>query len=243
MPRNLSSNLSAKVFAKPEKVASALERDILVGRLQAGSRLQSEHELVNRFSVSRTTVRKGLELLAGRGLIRTKSGIGSFVTFDGNLIDNRLGWTRALASQQEKVDTRLVRLEIVKDRALAKRYDVSQHSFLGVERIRMLRHTGKVISCERSKVPLFDGLEDVPTRGLINGSLSETLRDAGLIAECGEEWADVIALTKPDAEMMGVSSGTIVLRTRRIVRDARKRMIEHVVSYLDPSHFALHLEF
>ena len=94
--------------AKTERVAQSLEDDIRSGKLGFGDQLESENALVRRFAVSRNTVRKGLETLAGKGLITTRVGIGSFVTFDGQPIDDALGWTRALSKQQDAVHTALL---------------------------------------------------------------------------------------------------------------------------------------
>ena len=107
-PRPRSPGLPA---AKPERVAEAPERDIPSGKLRFGTRLQSEIELVRRFAVSRTTVRRGLETLAGKGLIVTRMGIGSFVSFDGRILDNALGWTRALAGRKGAIETCVLRIE------------------------------------------------------------------------------------------------------------------------------------
>jgi GntR family transcriptional regulator len=46
-----------------------------------------------------------------------------------------------------------------------------------------------------------------------------------------------------DAALAGVPPGTAFLRTRRLVRDSEGRVVEYVVSLLDPRHFALHLAF
>ena len=51
-------------LAKTERVALSLERDIRSGKLGYGDQLESEVALVRRFEVSRSTVRKGLEVLA-----------------------------------------------------------------------------------------------------------------------------------------------------------------------------------
>jgi GntR family transcriptional regulator len=87
------------------------------------------------------------------------------------------------------------------------------------------------------------GLDSVVDRGLLNGSLSATLLAAGLKGESGEEWAEIECLNRADAALADVAAGTPFLRTRRLVRDREKRIIEYVVSLLDPRHFALHLEF
>ena len=229
--------------AKPEKVAAALERDIRTGILPLGAQLESENELGRRFAVSRTTVRKGLEALAEKGLITTRVGIGSFVTFDGRTIDNAIGWTRALAGGNDAIVTSVLRLELISDKALAARIEQRAARFIAIDRTRALRPSGRVVSIERSRVPLRAELQHVATRGLTRDSLSLTLREAGLVPASGEEWAEIECLSPEDAALASVPVGTPFLRTRRLVRDADGRVIEYVVSLLDPRHFALHLVF
>lgn len=53
---------------KSELVARTLEREIRDGRLLHGDQLDSEGGLMRRFSVSRNTVRRGLEILARQGV-------------------------------------------------------------------------------------------------------------------------------------------------------------------------------
>jgi len=90
--------------SKAHMVAATIEQDILTGRLPFGQQLESENELVERFAVSRNTVRKGLDLLTNGGLITRKGGIGSFVTFNGQAIDGTLGWTMACGSGRVLAD-------------------------------------------------------------------------------------------------------------------------------------------
>ena len=229
--------------AKPERVAMALEREIRSGKLGFGSRLQSEKELGKRFAVSRATVRKSLVTLAQKGLIKTKMGIGSFVTFDGEALDSELGWTQALTMRRADVETRVQRIEIVEDAALASALQQAITRFIAIDRQRLLPSEGRAISIERSRVPCLPELEEASLKGLIDGSLQATLRGAGLVAESGEEWAAVEFLAAADAAAMGVAAGAPALRTTRIVRDDHGRVIEHVVSLLDPKLFALRLEF
>lgn len=229
--------------AKTERVAKSLEDDIRSGKLGFGDQLESENALVRRFAVSRNTVRKGLETLAGKGLITTRVGIGSFVTFDGQPIDDAFGWTRALSKQQDAVHTALLRLALIKDSDLSCMLKLRKYDFIAVDRTRSLKNTWRVVSIERSRVPLRQGLEAVVSDGLVDGSLSATLLSAGLRAASGEEWAEIECLSAEDAAIAGVPPGTPFLRTRRLVRDAEGEVIEYVVSLLDPKHFALHLEF
>ncbi len=228
---------------KPERIATVLEHEIRSGLLGFGDRLQSENELVQRFSVSRNTVRKGLEELSSRGLITTKVGIGSFVTFDGKPVDDAIGWSRALADAGANAETRTLRLEIIEDAELAARLGVESSSFIAVDRARTNADDGHAISIERSRLPLSHELEDIPLRGLREGTLHQTLRGAGLVPDHGEEWVDIEMLSAADAAVLGCAPGTPFLRTRRLTRAADGRAIEFVTSLLNPAHFALHLEF
>lgn len=55
------------------RVAEAVERDIIAGRLKAGQPLGTEAALVAQFGVNRSTVREGIRLLEHSGLVRRDS--------------------------------------------------------------------------------------------------------------------------------------------------------------------------
>lgn len=228
---------------KPEQIATVLEHEIRSGVLGFGDRLQSENELVQRFSVSRNTVRKGLEELSSRGLITTRVGIGSFVTFDGKSVDDSIGWSRALANAGANAETRTLRLEVIEDPDLAALLGIENPFFIAVDRVRTNASDGHAISIERSRLPLSPELEDVPLRGLREGSLHQTLRGAGLIPDHGDEWVGIEMLNADDAAILGCPQGTPFLRGRRLTRAADDRPIEYVTSLLNPAHFALHMRF
>jgi GntR family transcriptional regulator len=61
------------------QVESVLASSIADGNLPAGSQLPAEDSLIQRFNVSRTTVRKAIQNLASRGLIEIRRGKGTFV--------------------------------------------------------------------------------------------------------------------------------------------------------------------
>jgi GntR family transcriptional regulator len=61
------------------KVEAALAADISTAALPAGSQLPPEDRLIERFGVSRTTVRKAIENLVARGLVEIRRGKGTFV--------------------------------------------------------------------------------------------------------------------------------------------------------------------
>jgi GntR family phosphonate transport system transcriptional regulator len=71
------------------QIAGQMERDIAGGAHRPGERLPTEAELSARFGVNRHTVRRAMEELEGRGLVRIEQGRGSFVAED--VLDYSLG--------------------------------------------------------------------------------------------------------------------------------------------------------
>ena len=71
------------------QIEQSIEADIVGGRAVSGSRLPTEAELACRFGVNRHTVRRAMEELERRGLVRIEQGRGSFVAED--VIDYRIG--------------------------------------------------------------------------------------------------------------------------------------------------------
>ena len=61
------------------RVADQLERAIGDGTYPAGSRLPGEIEIASRFDVNRHTVRRAINALAERGVLRAERGSGTYV--------------------------------------------------------------------------------------------------------------------------------------------------------------------
>lgn len=73
--------MTAQIDPSPlyAQVASALASDIAAGALSPGAQIPPEDGLIERFGVSRTTVRKAVESLVARGLVEIRRGRGTFV--------------------------------------------------------------------------------------------------------------------------------------------------------------------
>lgn len=235
-------------LAKSERVALTLEREIREGRVLHGDQLQSEGNLMQRFAVSRNTVRRGLDILSRQGLITTRTGIGSFVTHDGATIDSNLGWTVALASGNGHVETRSLdirRSPCAKSTGfLAGMGLEGANDYLCIDRLRYCTQQKVGISLERSRLPWRDDFSPILGSGLVSGSLSLTLQKICLEAASGEELAGVVpALTAIDAAIMARKPGEAMLRLQRITRAQDGSVLEYVDSLLDPLRFGLRMSF
>ena len=61
------------------QVADQLQELILADSLRPGDKLPSERELAVRMGVSRTVIREAIRVLSDRGLVRARSGCGTYV--------------------------------------------------------------------------------------------------------------------------------------------------------------------
>lgn len=234
--------MSEVVPRKHQRISAVLAQEIKGGVLRRGTRMPGEVELARRFSVSRGTIRSALAELSAAGLITTHTGRGSFVFFDGNALDNRLGWAHALAAQGVTASARTLRLAVERDADLAMRLRLGFDEFVVIERVRQLTG-GPAISYELSRVPAVPELRDLPATGLRGDSLTETLRFAGLIVGHGEERVRGHALLDHEAAALGRAAGEWFLQTVRTSWTTDGAFVEHVDSLLDPAHFQLDLLF
>ena len=227
---------------KHEEINRILTGEIRAGRVAHGAQLPGEMALAKRFAVSRTTVRAALAELGRAGLISTRSGKGSFVSYDGRPLNVRLGWARALQERGLATTVRVVRAELVEDAALAASLGEPSADFIAIDRLRCLVG-GPVISYERSRVRSTPLAIDAVAAGKAAGSLTRMLLEADLVASTGEQWVEVRMLDDPDATMLERVPGTPFLWSRCVTRDAVGELVEHVESLLDPAHFSLHFQF
>jgi GntR family phosphonate transport system transcriptional regulator len=95
------------------QIVGSLEKEIGAGQLPPGTRLPTEAELSARFSVNRHTVRRAMEELQSRGLVRIEQGRGSFVAED--VLDYPLGprtrFSETIRRQNREPQGRILRLE------------------------------------------------------------------------------------------------------------------------------------
>jgi GntR family phosphonate transport system transcriptional regulator len=95
------------------QIAATLEAEISRGGAAAGERLPTEAVLTARFGVNRHTVRRALEDLEARGLIRVEQGRGAFVAED--VVDYRLGprtrFSELIRSENREPAGRILRVQ------------------------------------------------------------------------------------------------------------------------------------
>lgn len=229
--------------AKYQRVASLLEDRIRTGDLPTGEKLPGEAELARELSVSRGTVRQALGELQRRRLVSTHVGVGSFVAFDGVVLDSSRGWAHALTLEGIDLSVEVLDISCIPAAEVTDApRDLGIDEVIAVRRVRRLPD-GTAVSFECSSVPARGMLRDLPRLGLVEGSLTKTLDAADLRSTRGEQNVGVVSLDEREAAILEREPGTLFLRSVRTSRSADGELVEHVVSSLDPDHFRLHMTF
>ena len=65
-----------------EAVAGNLKQLIRSGKYKSGDKFPSEPELMQQFSVGRSTIREAVRILSNCGLVNVKQGLGTFVNLN-----------------------------------------------------------------------------------------------------------------------------------------------------------------
>ncbi|WP_020664491.1 GntR family transcriptional regulator [Amycolatopsis benzoatilytica] len=242
MVEHTSPDRRGRTALKRQEIAAELRAEIVAGRYGNGALLPGENELAQRFGVSRGTIRRALGSLAEEDLIDTQTGVGSFVTFDGQPLGAEPSWGHAFAVLGAPVRAEIVRAQLVVDPELAASVASAGMEFLALDRVRRLAD-GTPVSLERSRVPAVGRIADVPLEGLVGNSLTATMAEAGLSSARGEQWIAVAPLEPADAELLGRRPDDAFLHAVRISYTADGRFAEKVTSWLDPKRFRLHTKF
>lgn len=201
-----------------EEARHRLLDQIASGALRPGDRLGTERELAARLSVSRSTLRQALALLAQAGAIRRVPGRagGTFVTHAK--VDRDLsvivGLPEYLRRQGFTAGTQVLSATMAgADDTVAEHLALAPGSLvLDIVRIRLA--DSLPISLERARLPaeIFPGLLEQP----LGGSIYELLdREYGVRPDDVVEHLEVVDATAHEASLLGVTVRTPLLAITR----------------------------
>ena len=223
-------------YTRTEHLRHELAEQIRNGTLKPGERIMSETRLAEEYQVSRGTVRRALEQLKKAELIETRMGSGSYVAFNGGDMSGPDGWASASLRSGARPPRNCCPSHWSAD--LWRGGESECERFYEIARRRLFRSTP--VSYEVSYLPAIPALREVIERmeGLVDGSISKTMKQAGLQAASG--YMDVSAdRLGPIAQALEKTPETVFLLSERHNFSDDGTLVEYVRSFLDPSHFTL----
>jgi GntR family transcriptional regulator len=217
---------SAPLYAQ---IASALASDIAAGTLSPGAQLPPEDGLIDRFGVSRTTVRKAVESLVARGLVEIRRGKGTFVTapkIRQNLTELS-GFVEDMVAHGRTPTARLLdKRPVAASKAAAGHLGVAPGA--QVYRIERVRYAdGVAMSFDETYLPLEIGekvasndLESEPIFALLEGKYDIPLVEA-------EYQLEAVTADERVATALGVAIGSAILLIERTSYTEGHRPIDY----------------
>jgi GntR family transcriptional regulator len=209
------------------QLAQSLETAIRSGRLSSGSHLDNEMDLAHQLGVSRPTVRRAIGVLANRGLVIRRHGIGTLVVPVrvrrpvrlSSLFDD-------LVEAGQTPTTRLLAYEIAPAPAeVAEGLQLSRGTrVLHFERLRLASE--QPVSLMRNFLPPAVG-ELVTEDGLRRSGFYELLRKGGVHLRLASQTIGARTAQRREARLLKVSAASPLLTMRRIAYDDAGQPVEY----------------
>jgi GntR family transcriptional regulator len=226
----MKENSSAPLYARVEDV---LASDIANGTLPPGARLPAEQSLIERFAVSRTTIRQAIQNLIRRGLIEIRRGTGTFVAQPkiSQELTELTGFVEDMQALGRHASARLLDHQVVPaNESVARQLALAEGTL--VVRIQRVRLADKIpLSFDETYLPREIGekivendLEVEPIFSLLEKKYNLPLVEAEYRLEAVS--ADAVV-----ARALGISIGSPIFLVERTSYIAGQQPIDHEKLY------------
>jgi GntR family transcriptional regulator len=224
MPADQEVSRSPSLY---RKVAEDIKAAIAAGGYAAGTRLPSEYELAERYSVSRGTIRQAFAALRADGVIASRRGARRVVT-GGTRVQSfgeLLSFSRWARAMGEVPGGRVIAMRRRPARpAEAERLALAAGAQVyHLTRVRLL--SGHPVMIERGTYPDRVGVL-VAGMDLATDSITERLEELGVVFADAEHVIDAVAATAEDARLLETGPRVPMLRERRLTTDLTGTPVE-----------------
>jgi GntR family transcriptional regulator len=216
------------LYAAVERVLAAEIQD---GTLAIGEQLPTEEQLVARFRVSRITVRRAVQNLAGRGLVEVRWGRGTFVAAPRltQPLTSLTGFVEDMAALGRSATARVLRVESVPaDPATAAALELDPGALVThIERVRLA--DGRPISLDDTWLPAELGAR-VAIADLTGRPVFELLEQ-----DCGVPLVEAVYRLRAGladrhaAAQLAIDEGAPVFRIERTSLTTGGRPVDHEI--------------
>jgi GntR family transcriptional regulator len=220
------------------QVEEALLRSITDGALSPGSRLSAEDQLVERFAVSRTTVRTAIQNLVARGLVEIRRGKGTFVTQPAitQELTQLTGFVEDMQALGREASARVLdRRVVAASETVARQLALLRGAAVArVQRVRLA--DGVPLSFDETYLPLelgekimADDLENQPIFSLLEQKCATPLLEA-------EYRLAAVASHGTVARALGMQPGSPIFLIERTTFSANHRPVDYERLYYRGDH-------
>jgi GntR family transcriptional regulator len=220
------------------QVEEVLLRSIADGVQPAGSRLPAEDQLVERYAVSRTTIRTAIQSLVARGLVEIRRGKGTFVTQPTitQELTELTGFVEDMQALGRKPSSRVLdRRLVAASETVARQLSLQRGAVVArIQRVRLA--DGIPLSFDETYLPkelgekiMADDLENQPIFSLLEQKYATPLLEA-------EYRLAAVASHGTVARALGMEAGGPIFLIERTSYSANRRPVDYERLYYRGDH-------
>ncbi|MFW6230018.1 MAG: GntR family transcriptional regulator [Halanaerobium sp.] len=220
-------------------MAAEITQRIYQGDYQSGSYLPSENSLAQEFEVTRSTIRKALNVLKERGTIESRQGKGYLV--------RELHWEQSLlqfysfgkniAQNIENPETKV--LDFKKINNLKSIEEFKSTELWQINRLRLMNKVPLIL--ETSYIPV-KYLEKFETIELSQDSLYNLLKNNNNNVVKAKEYLEPVSPSLNDQELLKINDEICLFQTLRYSYNAKEELVELRESLIRGDHFRFSVE-
>src|SRR5699024_7279989 len=194
------------------------------------NQIPSERKIMQKYNVSRSTVREAVNTLVREGVLVKDNGRGTFVSFKplNKWLGHLSSTTELIQSFGKKPGAKLIQFEKVHSPKHVQKIMGYQETYF-LKRIRLA--DDKPIGIEQQYYPLYIGerlrnynLDEITLYDVIHNELSIPFSDSNQMISCGE-------ISKKDLKYLELNTADInvtsILKAKRIIKDQNAHIIEY----------------
>ena len=227
------------------KIEETIATEIAQGDYRPGDQLPTEDELLQRFQVSRITVRRAIQNLVGRGLLEIRRGLGTFVLeprIEAELT-KLTGFVEDMHAAGRKATARVVSQRVVTASArVAERLQLTTGTrVMRIERVRLA--DGVPISFDETYLPLLLGKQIVRKDLRLHPIFTLLEEEYGVPLVEAEYKLEAVIATDAIADALQISVGSPIFQIERTSMTTGNQPVDYeVLSYRgDLVHFVTKL--
>jgi len=222
---------ASTLYARIEETIAA---EIVQGEYRPGDQLPTEDALLQRFQVSRITVRRAIQNLVNRGLLEIRRGLGTFVL--SPQIEAELtkltGFVEDMKSVGRRATARVVSQSVVAASArVAERLQLAKGTkVMRIERVRLA--DDMPISFDETYLPLPLGKQIVRNDLRLYPIFTLLEEEYGIPLVEADYRLEAVIATKAVADALQVKVGSPIFRIERTSMTTGNRPVDYeVLSY------------
>lgn len=229
----LKKNISTPLY---KQLVNRIRQEIEAGNYSVGSRIPTEQEIIEKYGVSRITVRKAVSVLTEEGLLVKKQGQGTFVSAPKlkKAIHEVNSFHQNCRRLGVKAETRVVSVkEITGDENDCKELEVKAGSKL-IKTVRVRFADKRPVVFEINHFSsAYSFLKDMDLTGSLYGNLAEI----DVYPSAATHEISMVPANKELAEALEIPLNTALIYLKEVIYDQHGRPLHNSKQYIRGDKF------